>query len=82
MDKNCSIHAKTPTYHVTLLNAYMHVHARTHMYPCVYNITKIQGNPLCSALHSRNTPMPPKSAFLSLNLPHEIEPQTASFRFW
>lgn len=36
MDKNCSIHAKTPTYHVTLLNANMHVRAHTRMYPCMY----------------------------------------------
>lgn len=36
MDKNCSIHAKTPTYHGTLLNVYMHVHAYTYVCPCMY----------------------------------------------
>lgn len=45
MDKNCSIHAKTPTYLVTLLNAYMHVCAYTHVPMYVYT------SPKCREIH-------------------------------
>lgn len=46
MDKNCSIHAKTPTYHVTFLKARMRVRAHTHV-PMYVNTS-----PKCREIHS------------------------------
>lgn len=45
MDKNCSTHAKTPMYHVTLPNAYMHVRSHTHMCLCMYTHRQNAGKP-------------------------------------
>ena len=73
MDTNYSTHAKTPAYHVILLSTYVYMHVRAHTYVCVcIHMIKMQGNQLCYVLHSRNTPTLLKSAFLSLNLPHEL----------
>lgn len=81
MDKNCSIHAKTPTYHGTLLNVY----ACTYTYICVP--TYVYTLPKCREIHFTKhctAEILPyfQSVFLSLNLPHEGEPQTGSLRFW
>lgn len=53
-----------------------------HRHVPVYVYTRRQNSEKSKALHSRTTPILQKSAFLSFNLPHEVQTQTASFRFW
>lgn len=68
MDKNCSIHTKAPTYHVTLLNAYVHVRAHTHTYPCMHTHRQSAGKSTLLSTAQQKYPHTSKECFLKPQL--------------
>lgn len=62
------MHARTPTYHATLLNAYMHVRAHTHVCPCMYTHCQNAGKSILLSTAQQKYSHTSKECFLKPQL--------------